>query len=163
RFEFGDTYENFGTFSQPNVTCAAVFNGRIYVGTSSGLAISNPGASNLAAPVSWNSFATPAAVNAITVCYGSVYAGTNSGVYVYQNGTWQILPGTPQTAIALMNIASVLYIASTNSIVELSSANTVLPYSGAAPATITCAASDSSNRVFVGFQEAGIGILNSGT
>ncbi len=163
RFEFGDTYENFGTFSQPNVTCATVFNGRIYVGTSSGLAVSNPGASNLAAPVSWNSFATPAAVNAITVCYGSVYAGTNSGVYVYQNGTWQILPGTPQTAIALMNIASVLYIASTNSIVELSSANTLLPYSGAAPATITCAASDSSNRVFVGFQEAGIGILNSGT
>jgi ligand-binding sensor domain-containing protein len=163
RFEFGDTYGNFGTFSQPNVTCVTVFNGRIYVGTSSGLAVSIPGASNLAAPVSWNSFPTPSAVNAITVCYGNVYAGTNSGVYVYQNGTWQILPGTPQTAIALMNIASVLYIAGTNSVVELSSANTILPYSGAAPATITCAASDSSNRVYVGFQEAGIGILNNGT
>ncbi len=162
RFEFGDTYGGFGTFSHPNVTCLTVLNGRIYVGTSSGLAVSKPGAVNLADPESWDSYATPAAVNAITVCYGNVYAGSNSGVYVYQNGSWQHLPGTPQTVIAVTNIDSVLYIASTSNVYTLSSTDTVLAYGGTAPATITCAASDSSNHVFVGFQEAGIGILNSG-
>jgi hypothetical protein len=118
------------------------------------MAVSNPGASNLAAPVSWNSFATPSAVNAMTVCYGNMYAGTNSGVYVYQNGTWQPIPGAPQTSIALMNIASVLYVATTSSVFTLSAANAISPYGGAAPATITCAANDSSNHVYAGFQEA---------
>ncbi len=61
-----------------------------------------------------------------------------------------------------MNIASVLYVATTSSVFTLSPANAILPYGGAAPATITCAANDSSNRVFAGFQEAGIGILNTG-
>ncbi len=38
-----------------------------------------------------------------------------------------------------------------------------MAYGGPAPAVITCAASDSSNRLYTGFQEAGIGILSSGT
>ena len=163
RFEFGDTYGSFGTFSHPNVTCLTVLNGKIYVGTSSGLAVSKLGAVNLAAPESWDSFSSPDAVNALSVCYGNVYAGSNSGVYEYQNGAWQPIAGTPQTAIAVMNIASVLYIASTTNVFTLSSSNTMMPYGGVVPATITCAAGDSSNHVFVGFQEAGIGILKSGT
>ena len=163
RFEFGDTYGSFGIFSHPNVTCLTVLNGRIYVGTSSGLAVSKPGAVNLAAPESWDSFASPAAVSALSVCYGNVYAGSNSGVYEYQNGSWQHVPGTIQTVTALMSNDSVLYIAGTSNMFTLSADNTARPYGGVASATITCAAVDSSKRLFAGFQEAGIGILTGGT
>jgi len=161
--EFSDTYSNMGSFVHPSVTCLTVLGGRIYVGTINGLAVSKLGVSNLAAPESWDSYSTPTPVSSITVCYGTVYAGSNSGVYEYENGSWQNLPGTPQTVIALVNIDSVLYVAGQNSVYTLSRANTVLPYSGAAPAVITCATSDSSTRLFTGFQEAGIGILKSGS
>jgi Two component regulator propeller len=161
--EFGDTYGIFGTLSHPNVTCLTVFNGRIFVGTSGGLAISLPGAVNLAAPESWESFTTPSAVSALAAFSGNVYAGSGSGVYVYQNGSWVLLPGSPKPVTALVNIDSVLYIAGTRSIYTLAPANAIVPFGASAPATITCAASDSSKRLFAGFQEAGIGILNSGT
>ncbi|MGA9405758.1 MAG: two-component regulator propeller domain-containing protein [Bacteroidota bacterium] len=163
KFEFSDTYGNFGAFSHPNVTCMTILNGTLYVGTSSGMAISKPGVLNLADPESWNSYTIPSAVTAVTVFQGNVYAGSNSGVYVYQNGSWQPLPGMRQPVTALVSIDSVLYVAGQNNIYTLSSANTILPYGEAAPATITCAASDSSKRLFIGLQEAGIGILNTGT
>ncbi|MGA7159931.1 MAG: two-component regulator propeller domain-containing protein [Bacteroidota bacterium] len=163
KFEFGDTYGNFGTFSHPNVTSLAILNGRIFAGTSSGVAISKPGASNLADPGSWDSFATPSAVSAVAVFQGSVYAGANSGVYVYQNGSWQSLAGMQQPVTGMVSIDSVLYITGQSSVFTLSSSNALVPLGGSAPATITCAASDSSKRLLVGFQESGIGILNIGT
>ncbi len=163
KFEFGDTYSNMGSFLHPSVACLTVFDGRIYAGTSNGLAVSKIGALNLAAPESWDSYPTPTPVRAITVSYGTVYAGTSSGVYAYQNGSWRNVSGTPQTIVALVNIDSVLCIVTQNNVVTLSSANTIGPYGGTAPATITCAVADSSNRLYAGLQEAGIGVLKSGT
>ncbi len=53
--QFDDTYGGFGSFTHPNVTCIALLSGRIFVGTTSGLAVSKLGALNLAAPESWDS------------------------------------------------------------------------------------------------------------
>ena len=162
-FEFKDTYSNIGAFSHPNVTCLAILDGITFIGTPGGIAVSKQGAVNLAAPESWNSFATPASVTAMSVFRGFVYASSSSGVYVYQAGSWQLVPGISQTVNAMVGTESDLYLAGGNSVLALSSAGVVTHYGGSAPGTISCVALDSSDRLFAGFQDAGIGVVTSAT
>ena len=161
RFEFSDTYGNFGSLAHPNVTSLVRFNGRIYVGTSAGPAISKANAVNLAAPESWDSFTNPGSVTAMAVFQGAVYAGTSTGVYVYQNNTWDAVTGLSQAVVSLVGTDSLLYIAATGGLLSLTPANTVSVVGGATPAPVTSIAIDSSKRLLAGFQDGGIGIFNT--
>ena len=161
KFEFSDTYSNFGSFAHPNVTSSVRSNGRIYVGTSGGLAISKVNAVNLAAPESWDSFTNPSSVTAIAVFQGAVYAGTSTGVYVFQNNSWNAVNGLSQAVVSLIGTDSLLYIAGTGGLLSLTPGNNVSAVGSATPSLITSAAIDSSKRLFVGFQDGGIGILNT--
>ena len=163
KFEFGDTYGNFGVLSHPNVTCLTAVGGTIYVGTSNGIAVSKPGARNLADPQSWTSYTSLSGITAIASFHGNVYAASGAGVYEFENGGWQSVPGTPQPAEALVTIDSSLYAAGSGNVVVLSPSNAVTAVVNAAPAAITCAIADSAKRFIAGFQEAGIGILSIGT
>ena len=162
-FEFKDTYGSIGAFSHPSVSCLAVVNGLTFVGMPGGIAVSKQGAVNLAAPESWNSFATPASVTAMSVFRGNVYASSRTGVYVYQAGTWQAVSGITQSVSALAAADSALYMAgsASNSIVALSAAGIVSSFGTSAPATISSICIDSSGRIFAGFQNAGIGVATS--
>jgi ligand-binding sensor domain-containing protein len=162
KFEFKDTYSNFGSFTNPIVTSLVVYNGRIYAATSRGLAVSRPNAANLAAPESWESFTSPASANAVAAFHGNVYAATNDGLFVYLNGTWSMANGITQAVQALVSTDSLLYIVGAHNVTTLSSSNVISAYGGAAPGTIACVALDSSKRLFAGLQDAGVGMLNSG-
>lgn len=161
KFEFKDTYSNFGSFASPNVSSLVVYGGRIYVATTSGLAISKPNAVNLAAPESWDSFTNPGSANAMASFRGNVYAATNGGLFVYQNGAWSSISGITQSVKALVSSDSLLYVVGANTVVTLSAFNTISTYGGAAPGTIACAALDSSKRFFVGFHDGGVAMLNT--
>ena len=163
KFEFKDTYSNFGSFASPNVSSLVVFGGRVYAGTSSGLAISKLNAANLAAPESWDVFTNPGNANAIAVFRGNVYAASNGGLFVYQNGAWSPISGITQSVKALVTSDSLLFVVGTNAVVTLSASNTVSAYGGAAPGTIACAALDSSKRFFTGLHEGGMALLNTGS
>ncbi len=163
KFEFKDTYSNFGTFANPNVSSLVVYGGRIYVATSSGLAISKPNAVNLAAPESWDSFTNPGSANAVASFRGNVYAATNSGLFVYQNGAWSSISGITQSVEALVSSDSLLYVVGTNSVVTLSASNTISTYGSAAPGAIACAALDTSKRFFAGLHDGGVAMLNTGS
>ena len=123
KFEFHDTYGNFGLLSHPNVTCLTILNGRVFVGTSGGIAVSRVGATNLAAPESWDSFAVPASVSGMAAFHGAVYAASSSGAYVYQGGSWVHVPGAGQPLVSLVSTDSALYMAGLNNLLVLSPAN----------------------------------------
>jgi ligand-binding sensor domain-containing protein len=163
KFEFKDTYSNFGSFASPNVSSLVVYGGRIYVATSSGLAISKPNAANLAAPESWDSFTNPGSANAMASFRGNVYAATNGGLFVYQNGAWSSISGITQPVKALVSSDSLLYVVGANTVVTLSASNTISTYGGAAPGVIACAALDSSRRFFAGLNDGGVAMLNTGS
>jgi len=162
KFEFKDTYSNFGSFASPNVSSLVVYGGRIYVATSSGLAISKPNAVNLAAPESWDSFTNPGNANAMASFRGNVYAASNGGLFVFQNGAWSSISGITQSVKALVSTDSLLYVVGTNTVVTLSPSNMISTYGGTAPGTIACAALDSSNRFFAGLRDGGVALLNTG-
>ena len=163
KFEFKDTYSNFGSFASPNDSSLILNGGRIYAATSSGLAISKLNALNLAAPESWDSYTNPGGANSIVSFKGNIYAGTNAGLLVFQNGMWSSIVGISQSVKALISTDSLLYVAGKNAIVTLSPSNTISTYGAAAPGTISCAALDSSNRFFAGLSDGGVALMSTAT
>jgi len=76
RWEFGDTYQNLG-FTSPQVSCMALQQNRIWIGTDKGLAV---------APLTkYTSFSTLAsnAVTALTVFNDTLVVGTASGAVCF--------------------------------------------------------------------------------
>jgi len=92
RWEFGDTYQNLG-FTSPQVSCMALQQNRIWIGTNKGLATSILGSGT------WNTFTsfpgiTSSAVTALVVFNDTVVVGTATGaVFIAQNDlTFKALP-----------------------------------------------------------------------
>jgi ligand-binding sensor domain-containing protein len=84
RWEFGDTYQNLG-FISPQVSCMALQQNRIWIGTDKGLTTSSLGSS---AWTTFNSFPgiTSSAVTALAVFNDTLVVGTAQGaVYFVQN------------------------------------------------------------------------------
>ncbi len=156
QFEFKDTYGNLGAFAQPNVTSVLVFEGRVFAATSSGIAVSNPGAFNLDAPESWTSFSSPANATSLSVFNGEVYASTSTGVFIFQNSNWVPVNGLSQPAVALLSTDSVLFVVDSTAIATFSRSGVVSSYGTATPVHINCAIIDSAKTFVVGLQENGI-------
>ncbi len=156
RSEFKDTYSNFGSFLQPNVVSVLTSGGRIFVATTSGLAVSNPGAFNLDAPESWTSFSLPANPTDLAVFNGGVYASTNSGVFIFQNNNWVPVSGLSQAATTLVSTDSVLFAVGGTNVISLSHNGAVSSYGTATPSAINCAVVDSAGTFVAGLQEGGI-------
>jgi len=86
RWEFGDTYQNLG-FTSPKVSCMALQNNRIWVGTDNGLTGSLLG---LGVWTTYNSFPgiASSAVTALTVFKDTLIIGTaNGAAYIALNDT----------------------------------------------------------------------------
>jgi streptogramin lyase len=156
KFEFKDTYGNFATFAQPNVTSVLAFGGRVFAATSSGIAVSNPGAFNLDAPESWTPFSSPANPTDLSVFNGEVYVSTSTGVFVFQNNNWVPVNGLSQPAVALVSTDSVLFVVDSAAITTFSRNGIVSSYGIATPVHVNCAIVDSVKTFVVGLQEGGI-------
>ncbi len=101
RWEFGDTYANFGFPSSITVTCAAVQGDRIWIGTSSGIATALLSSPNLSAPTSWTLFTTlldstyPAfsssSVNTLAVFHDTLIIGTDKGLAYFTQTTYGVI------------------------------------------------------------------------
>jgi ligand-binding sensor domain-containing protein len=115
RWEFGDTYLNLG-FTSAEVSCMALQQNRIWIGTDKGLAVSSLG-SNVW--TTYNSFPliTSSAITALAVFNDALIVGTaNGGVYFAPNdSTPNVIPllnNVPITDLRVIN--NKLYILSSN-------------------------------------------------
>lgn len=91
RAEFGDTYANFGFAATARVQSIIIFEGRIWVATSEGVATALRSAPNLLAPSGWTTYSASSGlpsknVQSIEILNDTVVVGTASGM-AYFNGT----------------------------------------------------------------------------
>jgi ligand-binding sensor domain-containing protein len=108
RMEFADTYGRFGSGPAAidgSVTDFALFGGRYWVATRSGIAstpVSNP---NPSSPESWQVSTTLQGlpsnrVNRLAPAPGSLFAATSAGLAVLSDSGWSLVAGTAGTNVA---------------------------------------------------------------
>lgn len=96
-FSLLDSYLKFGSFfSEIKVYNAIKNKNTIYVLTEMGVAIQKAGATNLAAPESWNNYYfinhIPASSASKMVLFNNeIYLASSNGIIKFSNGTWQTL------------------------------------------------------------------------
>jgi len=94
-FEFIDTYPNFSTALQPNVTSIVKFQNRVFAATSAGIVVSKPNAINLATPESWNiTLPSITTGNSLSIFNGELYCGAKAGLYKFNGSTWDLVMGS---------------------------------------------------------------------
>jgi ligand-binding sensor domain-containing protein len=86
KWEFGDTYANFGFSSAPVVKCVLTDAKNIYVGTNKGLAVASLTASNLSAPDSWT-VSDPLPITGLSIFRDTLAIVTEDGLRYYKNGS----------------------------------------------------------------------------
>jgi ligand-binding sensor domain-containing protein len=115
RWEFGDTYQNLG-FVSPHVTCMALLQNRIWVGTDKGLAVSSIGSGVWTTSASFPGSIT-SNVTALTVFHDTLIVGTaNSIVYCTGNDiTPKVIPLLNNRSVSDLRVNNgMLYILSTS-------------------------------------------------
>lgn len=113
RFEFIDTYGNFGTVAVPPVTAVAVHNNRVYAATTQAVVVSRPGAVNLAAPESWTVFDAMDGVSSLALFKGTVAAAGAHGFFTFDGSAWSADPSVPSPVTIAARDESRLYLAQT--------------------------------------------------
>ncbi|MDR3627073.1 MAG: two-component regulator propeller domain-containing protein [Ignavibacteriaceae bacterium] len=91
---FIDTFFKFGSLSSSIPVNSIYKSDLLYACTQQGLAIQKQGATNLSAPESWNVYTTSNGlpsnnVTKVILYNGSIIAGTNSGLAIYDGTAWQ--------------------------------------------------------------------------
>lgn len=163
KFEFSDTYTNFGTtISQPNVTAVRVFQNRVFLATSNGIVSSNPGAVNLADPASWT-VASPSVNtgNAFAEFNGSLYVSTGSGMMKFQGNSWSITNGITSSIRIIATLDTSLLYVEGSSLLSLKTTNALSVLSSSIPTTVSSGTITADNKIFLGFTYAGIGSMNA--
>ncbi|PLX33526.1 MAG: hypothetical protein C0600_00290 [Ignavibacteria bacterium] len=103
RREFGDSYQKFSTLrTQLPVSSVLIEGGRLWVGTSEGIAFGELDNINLKDPSSWTAFTGTSseqfgAIEALALLDGKVVFSTAKKMFRYDSGTWtefrSLLPG----------------------------------------------------------------------
>ncbi len=93
-WSFGDTYANFGFSASPSVTKVAVQGGRIWVGTTSGIASALLASPYLSASDPWTTYGlssvlSSSSVTALTVYNNTLLVGTSAGAAAFVNNSFQ--------------------------------------------------------------------------
>ncbi|HLP15793.1 MAG TPA: two-component regulator propeller domain-containing protein [Bacteroidota bacterium] len=88
RFEFIDTYANFGPLLIPPIVSVTTVNRRVYAATVKGIAVSKSDAVNLAAPESWEIYTSTGAISSLTVFQGAVAAAGTDGLFTFNGSSW---------------------------------------------------------------------------
>ncbi len=109
RFEFIDTYANFGTLTPPPVLSVVAWNKRVFAATASGIAVSRASAVNLAAPESWEGYTSNGGMKTLTVFNGNVLAAGDAGMFMFNGSTWIQVGAALQPVIFRGQSDAVLY------------------------------------------------------
>ncbi len=160
KFEFSDTYSNLGALAQPSVGAAIFSEKKIWAITTQGIAVSKIGATNLAAPESWDTYPSINDGYSINEFHGKIYVGSGQGFLTFNNGVWTKINGINSAVRTLASTDTVLYYTDGRTIFTFSTAQTIQPYSVAAPGGISCGTLQNSSTLFVGLIETGLGFLN---
>jgi ligand-binding sensor domain-containing protein len=120
-----DSFLKFGNLSAETKVISAFKSNLIFVCTASGIAIQKPGATNLAAPESWNSFTFTSQLpfNSATkfVSFGSTtLVGTSNGVYQFQNNIWSLFTLKDSSIVDIFSSSSILYIVTKSQLYQYS-------------------------------------------
>lgn len=160
RFEFIDTYGNFGTVVQPPVLAVAVLHNRVYAATSKGIAVSKASAVNRAAPDSWDPVTAFGAVSSLSVFQGSVLAGGAGGLFIFDGSSWLLVPAASQPVALLAQTATVLYFARDKNIFSYAPGGAVAQIGPPLPADVTSGTIAGTTPVF-GTDSLGVARLNT--
>ncbi len=113
---FYDSYFKFGSFTSNIKVNSILVADLIYAATESGVAIQKIGATNLSAPESWNVYdqnnGLPAgSINKLVFFNGSLIAGTNLGLSIFNGSNWQAYLGLSSVKIIdMLAVDGSLYI-----------------------------------------------------
>lgn len=96
RWEFGDTYANFGFAAQPLVRRMLLQGNRIWVATDQGVATALLSAPNLSSPASWTLYSGPglptSTILSLALFRDTLVVGTTSGAAFFANGSFSAIP-----------------------------------------------------------------------
>jgi ligand-binding sensor domain-containing protein len=168
RWEFGDTYADFGFPSQPSLSDVIVNGTTIYVGTDQGVAVASLNSPNLSAPTSWTVYAKPqglasTAVKSMSVFRDTLLVGTSDGIFSFNGFTFQQLGSTSGKSVASIfssqNVCTYVWNSSPGFTVESKSSVggpiSIIANSGTGQAT-ALAVDSVGSTTFVGTSDQGV-------
>ena len=97
KMEFGDTYRQFGsgvTQKTGNVIDIALFSGKIWLATRSGIVATETSNPNPAVPESWEVFSPNVNVSGLVVLDSALYASTSAGLFHFNGISWDTVSGS---------------------------------------------------------------------
>jgi len=163
RVEFGDTYSRFGTI--PTTLRVAIFsaviqNGSVWAAISAGatnnfVAVGNLSNPNLLQPQSWSLYGVGNPTNEVRTVVGfngTVYAGTQSGLYKFDGSAWNPIASLAgQDIVATYASSTELVVCSTSGVVSLvNTMDAVTPYGTSLPFPASSVTISSSGEPVVG-------------
>ncbi|MGB2867224.1 MAG: hypothetical protein WBD36_02135 [Bacteroidota bacterium] len=95
RWEFGDTYANFGFATQPLVHRMLLQGNRVWVATDQGIATALLSAPNLSSPASWTLYTGPglpsSTILSLALFRDTLVVGATSGAAFFSNGAFSVI------------------------------------------------------------------------
>ncbi len=161
KFEFSDTFTTFATAIQPLVSAVRVFQNRIFAATSSGIAVSKAGATNLAAPESWEILSSTASGNNFSEFFGDLYVSSSSGMHKYQNNLFNPIVGIGTGARIISTVDTAIFFSEGTSLKCLNASGGITQINSSVPSLVSGGAMTNDRKIFLGFSTNGIGSLNS--
>ncbi len=129
RWEFGDTYANFGFAVEASVSAVIVTDDRLWIATNQGVATAQRFLPNLSAPTNWVRYQTAQGLPAIVVTSAVIFhdtlvVGTTSGVGCFKGSSFQQISSmSGMSIVALTALQSELRLLVKTSGYELRSLN----------------------------------------
>lgn len=107
--EFGDTYSDFGFTGSPIITTSTIYNNRLWVGSTAGVATAQLDAPNLISPTAWNrpalSGLSSTSVTSFAVLRDTLLVSTSSGIAAFVGGNFLPLSQFSGMNILQMSVA----------------------------------------------------------
>jgi ligand-binding sensor domain-containing protein len=119
KWEFGDTYTNFGFTSSPQVTSFLVQGDQLWVGTTAGVATASRLSSNLSSPDAWSqrllNGLSSSSVTSMILFHDTLLVSTPSGVVAYLDDAFSALPQLSSISVKQMCVVNdTLFLLHTN-------------------------------------------------
>jgi ligand-binding sensor domain-containing protein len=157
KFEFADTYTQFGSIIEPVVFAVHRFQNRVFIATASGIIASKVGATNLIAPESWESPVAVATVNSFALFNSKLYASSTVGMVSFQNNSWSVVNGLTASVRVISAIDTSLLFVEGSSVRSINISGVISVLTGGISGTVTSGAVTKKHKIFLGFGSSGIG------